>query len=171
MDGSVIRETEARFRAEPEAARGAPSVTATFVDGHGRLTAGAFNWDVDLPAPLGGSNVAPSPTAYLLGALAGCAVVFLRDTLGPQLGIALDDVSAVARCTTDSRGLLGMDEAVADLTNLELEIRITSPEPQERIDDLYRVWLERCPIYLAISKPNPVTTRLTTGEATATEVS
>ena len=167
MDGSVIRDTEARFRAEPEAARGAPSVTATVVDGHAQLSAGAFSWNVDLPAPLGGGNVAPSPTAYLLGALAGCAVAFLRDTLAPQLGFRLDDVSAVARCATDSRGLLGMDGAAPDLANIELEIRITSPEPQERIDELYRVWLERCPIYLAISKANPVTTRLTTSDTTS----
>ena len=46
---------------------------ATLANGRARLSAGPFNWDADLPAALGGENLAPSPTAYLLGALAGCA--------------------------------------------------------------------------------------------------
>lgn len=167
MDRSVIQQTEARWRAEPEAARGAPSVTATLANGRARLTSGAFNWEADLPPAIGGGNLAPSPTAYLLGALAGCAVAFIYDTLAPQLGLRLDDVSAVARCSTDSRGLLGMDGVPADLGGIELDIEIASPEPEERIQELYRVWRERCPIYLAIGKPNPITTRLVTGAPVA----
>jgi uncharacterized OsmC-like protein len=168
MDASVIRDTEERFRSEPAAARATPTVTATLANGRARLSAGNFNWEADLPAALGGRNLAPSPTAYLLGALAGCGVVFIRDTLAPQLGIEIDDVSAVARCSTDARGLLGMDGSVPDLSDLEIEIRISSSEPQERIDELRRVWEERCPIYLAISKPNPVALRLTLAETATT---
>jgi uncharacterized OsmC-like protein len=167
MDTSVIQQTEARFRAEPEAARANPAVTATLANGRARLSSGQFNWEADLPAALGGGGLAPSPTAYLLGALAGCAVAFMRDTLAPQLDIRLDDVSAVARCATDSRGLLGMAEVDPDLSEIELEINVSSPEPPERIEELRRVWLERCPIYLAIAKPNPVTLRLTTTESAA----
>lgn len=168
MDASVIRKTEERFRADPDAARGTPSVTASLANGRARLSAGAFNWEADLPEALGGSNLAPSPTAYLLGALAACAVVFVRDTLGPQLGIQIDDVSAVARCATDSRGLLGIAGVIPDLADLELEIRVSSPEPQERIDELQRTWLDRCPIYLALAKPNAVTVRLAAGEPATT---
>jgi uncharacterized OsmC-like protein len=163
MERSVIGQTEERFRAEPEAARGAPTVSATLANGRARLSSGAFNWEADLPPAIGGGNLAPSPTAYLLGALAGCAVAFLHDTLAPQLGIRVDDVAAVARCTSDSRGLLGMDGVAPDIENIELEISVSSPEPEERIEELYRVWLERCPIYLAIGKPNAIATRLTIG--------
>jgi uncharacterized OsmC-like protein len=170
MEASVIQETEARFRADPDAGRGAPTVTATLANGRARLSSGAFNWDADLPAPLGGGGLAPSPTAYLLGALAACAVVFTKDTLGPQLGIHLDDVSATARCTADSRGLLGMEGAIPDLEQIELEIRVSSPEPPEKTDELQRVWLERCPIYLALAKPNAVTVRLETAAAEAAGV-
>ena len=87
---------------------------------------------------------------------AGRRVVFMRDTLAPQLGIQIDDVSAVARCATDARGLLGLDGARGDLGDVEIEIRISSSEPPERIAELGRAWLERCPIYLAISTPNAV---------------
>ena len=167
MEASVIRDTEERFRSEPDAARAAPTVTATLVNGRARLSAGNFNWEADLPAALGGTTLAPTPTAYLLGALAGCGVVFVRDTLAPQLGIQIDDVSAVARCSTDARGLLGIEGALPDLSDVEIEIRITSPAPQERIDELRRVWEERCPIYLAITRPNAVALRLTVAEPAA----
>ena len=167
MDASIIRQSEERFRAEPEAARGAPSVSVTLANGRARLSSGAFNWESDLPPAIGGGNLAPSPTAYLLGALAGCAVVFLHDTLAPQLGIRINDVSAIARCSTDSRGLLGMDGVAPDLAAIELDIQIASPDPEERVQELYQLWLERCPIYLAIAKPNTITTRLTTAAAVA----
>jgi len=165
MDASVIRDTEERFRADPEAALGTPTVTATLANGRARLSAGPFNWEADLPQALGGQNLAPSPTAYLLGALAACGVVFVRDTLVPQLGLQVDDVSAVASCKTDARALLGMPGAVPDLGDIELEIRISSAEPQARIDELRRIWEERCPIYLAITKPNAVSLRLETAQS------
>src|SRR4026207_2071512 len=115
MNAAVLADTEARFRADPSKARSSPGVTATLVNGHARLSAGPFNWDADLPAALGGENLAPSPTAYLLGALAGCGVAFIHDTLAPQFDVAIDDITAVARCSPDARGLLGIDDAVPDL--------------------------------------------------------
>jgi len=45
---------------------------------------GSFSSHTYMPVPLGGANEAPSPTALLLSALAGCAVVFIRDTLAPN---------------------------------------------------------------------------------------
>lgn len=156
MNSQAISATMERFMKEPEAARAAPSVTARVADGRAELSAGPFTWQADLPLALGGGNAAPSPTAYLLGALAGCAVAFMRDTLAPQLGLRIDDVSAVARCGSDARGLLGMDGVTADLGDIAIEITVESSEPKERLDMLYQAWLERCPIYLAVLKPNAV---------------
>ena len=39
-----------------------------------------------------------------VSALAGCAVVFIRDTPAPQLGITVDAIEATAQCETDARG-------------------------------------------------------------------
>lgn len=167
MVGTVIAETQRRFEAEPGAAQSAPEVSATLENGRARLSAGAFNWEADLPAALGGENLAPSPTAYLLGALAGCAVAFLHDTLAPQLGIELDDVRAVARCRTDARGLLGMDGASPNLRDIELDVVIASEAPQDRLEELWRIWLERCPIYLGLVMPNAVAARFSRAESPA----
>ena len=111
----------------PGGGRSAPTVTATLANGRARLSAGPFNWDADLPLALGGENLAPSPTAYLLGALAGCGVAFLHDTLAPQFDVTIQDITAVARCSADARGLLGLDGAAPDLTDLELDIRVDVP--------------------------------------------
>ena len=164
MLATTIDDTAARFRADPASARSAPTVTATLVNGRARLAAGPFNWDADLPAALGGENLAPSPTAYLLGALAVCAVTFLRDTLAPQFDVEIADVTAVASASADARGLLAMDGVAPDLADLALDIRVTSPSPTDRVDAMLAAWQERCPIYLALRKPNAVT--LTTSSAT-----
>jgi uncharacterized OsmC-like protein len=163
----TLAETEARFRADPSAARSAPAVTATLVNGHARLSAGAFNWEADLPPALGGQNLAPSPTAYLLGALAGCAVAFLADTLAPQFGVRIDGVTAVARCQSDARGLLGVDGATPDLSGLELDVEVASPDPAEKTEPMLAAWRERCPIFLALLKPNEVALTTRTAAAAA----
>jgi uncharacterized OsmC-like protein len=156
MLSSPIFQTADRFRADPASARSTPTVTASLANGRARLTAGSFNWDADLPSALGGENLAPSPTAYLLGALAGCAITFLHDTLAPQFEVELDDVTAVARCTADARGLLGIDEIAPDLGSLELSIAISSTSPGPRVQAMLAAWEQRCPIYLALLKPNAI---------------
>lgn len=169
MTASVIAETERKFQADATAAQSAPEVRATLVNGHARLSAGPFNWDADLSAALGGGNLAPSPTAYLLGALAGCAVAFLHDTLAPQLGVPIDDVTAMARCRTDARGLLGMGAALPDLADIELDVTIASSAADDEVERLQDAWLQRCPIFLAVAKPNAVTTRFSRGAPSASE--
>ena len=131
-------------------------MTATLANGRARLSAGAFNWDADLPGLLGGENLAPSPTAYLLGALAGCAVAFLRDTLAPQFEVEIDDVTAVASAGSDVRGLLAVDDVAPDLTDLALDIKVVSRGPADRTAAMLAAWQDRCPIYLALLKPNGI---------------
>jgi uncharacterized OsmC-like protein len=153
---SVLDESIATFTANPLSARTTPSVAAVWSAGRGQLKGGPFTWDVDLPPVIGGRNRAPSPTLYLLGALAGCAVVSIHDTLAPQLGVRVTSVSAVARCRSDLAGMLGVNGADPHLTGFAIEITIESPEPPERIDALQQAWLQRCPSYLSLLNPNAV---------------
>jgi len=164
MSPTLLAETEAHFRADPSTARAKPTVTATLANGRARLSAGPFNWEADLPASIGGQNLAPSPTAYLLGALAGCGVAFIHDTLAPQFGVTIDDVTAVVRCATDARGLIGLDGIAPDIEDLELEIRVTSGSPADRVDAMLAAWRERCPIYLALLKPQAIALTFATSD-------
>lgn len=159
MKAETIKQTVAAWETDPDKARSAPAVTVRSDGAQALIEAGPFTWRADLPAPLGGTNEAPSPTALLLGALAGCAAVFVRDTLGPQLGVPVDHVSATVRCETDARGLLGMDGVEPDLRALSIDVTVDSPAGADGVAELARVWGERCPIYLALVNPTPVAVR------------
>jgi uncharacterized OsmC-like protein len=163
-----ISETVDKLRNDPTAGVANPSVTASLANGHARLSSGPFNWDCDLGPAIGGENLAPSPTAYLLGALAGCGVVFLRDTLAPQFGVTLTDVEATASGRADTAGLLGINGASPALQDIALTIRVTSPDPAERLEPMLAAWRERCPIYLALINPNQVTVEFLTEAAPRT---
>jgi uncharacterized OsmC-like protein len=157
MSASIIDQAMKQFGSNPQSAKTTPAVTAVLANGHARLSAGPFNWDADLPASLGGGNQAPSPTAYVLGALAGCAVAFLADTLAPQFGVEIDELTATARCSADLAGLLGIDGSVPDLQQLTVDIEVVSPSPDGRVEAMRQAWLDRCPIYLALLKAADVT--------------
>jgi uncharacterized OsmC-like protein len=152
MNSNVIKQTIQLWNNEPENAKASPVVKALTDGAQAVVETGPFSWRTDMPLPLGGENKAASPTAMLLGALAGCAAVFIRDTLAPQLGLRVDSVHAEVTCKTDFRGLLGMPGAVPDLQDLEINIEIHSPDPEDKVQALYRTWLERCPVYLALTK-------------------
>jgi uncharacterized OsmC-like protein len=160
MTNDTIGQTIRTFREQPEKAKGKPQVKARSEGPQAVIEAGPFVFRADLPQALGGSNQAPSPTALLLGALAGCAVSFIRSTLAPQLGVRVDAVEATARCETDARGLLGIDSASPELANLEVDIRVDSPDGEAAAHKLYQAWRERCPIYLSLIKAMPVATRV-----------
>jgi uncharacterized OsmC-like protein len=161
MNPEVIKQSIQQWTSEPEKAKVGPVVKARTDGAQAVVEAGPFSWRTDLPPTLGGENKAASPTALLLGALAGCAAVFIRDTLAPQLGMRVGSVQAEVKCKADFRGLLGMPGAIPDLDNLELNIQIQSQESEDQVQALYRVWLERCPVYLALTKPLAVKTTLT----------
>jgi uncharacterized OsmC-like protein len=160
MKPETIQATQRLWQDQPDKAKGRPAVKARAEGSQATLQAGSFTWRADLPEALGGTNQAPSPTALLLSALAGCAVVFIRDTLAPQLGVRVDAVEATAQCEADSRGLLAMGGVAPDLQNIQLSIQIQSPETEDKLQRLYQAWQERCPIYLALIKSLPVRTTL-----------
>jgi uncharacterized OsmC-like protein len=141
----------------PAPTRSTAVVTAQLTNGHARLSAGQFNWESDLPASLGGGGLAPSPTAYLLGALAGCGVAYMRDTLAPEFGVTVGDITATASATSDVRGLLGVDGIAPDLGGIRITIEVVSPDPAAVTEPMLAAWQARCPILLALVKPNDVT--------------
>jgi uncharacterized OsmC-like protein len=160
MDPAFIQESIRLWQEDPDQARLKPVIRGRSDGLQVLLEAGPFSWRSDLPPALGGAYAAPSPTALFLSALAGCAVVFIRNTLAPQLGVQVEAVEAVVQCEADLRAALGMDGATSDLQNVELTITIHSTDSEEKVRRLFQTWQERCPIYLALIKPLPVSTAL-----------
>lgn len=162
MTTAVFDQTIAKWTAQPESALSRPTVKAWIHNRQAVLQSGPFTWNSDLPDALGGANQAPGPTAMLLGALAGCAVMLIKDTIARQLGVVIDGVQASVSCSADSRGLLGLEAGSPDLTDWSLDLSIESPS----LDGACRVvevWRERCPVYrfLTRSLDIPVTVRIT----------
>jgi hypothetical protein len=78
MNRERIEETVRLWQAQPDKAKGKPMVIARAEGSMAVMEHGSFSWRTDMPVSLGGTNEAPSPTALLLSALAGCAVAPLR---------------------------------------------------------------------------------------------
>lgn len=53
-----------------------------------------------------------------------------------------------------------MPGAVPDIEDLEVHIEIQSSDSDEKVQQLYAAWRERCPVYLALTKPMSVKTTL-----------
>src|SRR4028118_2307533 len=107
MRPEVISETVRLWEEQPDKAKSKPTVKPRSDGSEAAMEAGPSSWHSDLPEPIGGTNQAPSPTALLLSALAGCAVVFIRNTLAPQLGVRVDAVEATARREGVAAGRVG----------------------------------------------------------------
>jgi uncharacterized OsmC-like protein len=159
MNPETIQASTRLWQEDPGKAKVKPTVKGRSDGAQVVLETGPFSWRSDLPPSLAGTNTAPSPTSFLLGALVGCSVVFIRDTLAPQLGVQVESVEAVAQCDADFRGALGMEGAAPDLQNLQLTIKVQSPDSEENVQKLYQAWQERCPIYLALINPTQVSTK------------
>jgi uncharacterized OsmC-like protein len=171
MKPETILDTLRRWGRQPAEAQERTVVDAWSEGSQAVFQSGGFSWRADLPAPLGGGGQAPTPTALFLSALAGSAVLFIRDTLAPQLGVRVDSVHATACVDLDGRGVLAMEGAVPDLRNLSLEIDVSSPDGRTAAQRVYEAWLRRCPVYFALLKPMRILTgfRALGGEAPAAE--
>ena len=156
MTTEVIERTARAWSNEPRSAQGKSQITARSQACQSAMQSGTFAWKADLPEGSSEWNQAPSPTTLLLSALAGGAVVFIKDTLAPQMGLRVYSVEATASCETDSRGLLGIDGVEPDLRHINVDLRIESTDGEEAVQRLLEVWEQRGPVYLALIKPAKV---------------
>ena len=140
------------WQAEPARTMAGPPVETANEGTHTIFEYGSYNWRTDFPPALDGSGAASSSTASFLRALEGCAVNLIRDLLAPQLQMQLETITAIARCENNFRGSIGLESMAPDFLNLQLMITIKSREPKAKIEELYQLWLKRCPVYLGIIK-------------------
>jgi uncharacterized OsmC-like protein len=152
---SGIAQTVRRLADDPYAATSRTWATATVVDGPAVVTSADFAWTTDLPSSIGGTAAAPSPVHFFLGSIAGCSAAVIKHTLAPEFGVEIDRVSATIRCTSDQARLLGLGTRPA-LTDITIDITIESGSSAERVAAMQRAWLDRCPLYLALTAPTDI---------------
>jgi uncharacterized OsmC-like protein len=152
MNSKEISNSIRLWTEQPETAKMQPVVEAYSEGSKAVMQAGPFKWSSDFPPSLGGTNEAPSPILHMLGALASCAVLLIKDTLAPQYGVDIDNVKATATCEADGRGAFAIKGGVPDLSNIGIHIEIQSQGAKEEVERLYQAWQDRCGIYLSLIK-------------------
>ena len=138
------KRVEATVRTE-----GRSGVRRVQIRGHQFLT--------DSGPEMGGFDLGPSPVETLLGALGGC----LAHTIIIQAAvrtIPLDSLEVTVSATSDPRaGHPAHPDIPVHPRDITYEVRITSPESQERIERLVEASEKVCPITSLLVNPQSVT--------------
>lgn len=125
------------------------NATKTVVD------AREFEFVIDEPRSLGGTNDGPNPVEFLIGAWAGCLNVVVH-TVGEERGIDIDAVDIDVEGEIDPRKLLGVDRTVrAGYQEIDVTIDIESDADDEALDGLRAAVEDRCPVGDTIGNPTP----------------
>lgn len=121
-----------------------------------------FEFVVDEPASLGGTNDGPNPVEFLLGAWAGCLNVVVQ-TVAEEQGIDVDGVEIALEGDLDPRKLLGVEPDVrAGYQEIAVAIDVESTADEAALDALETAVEERCPVGDTIGNPTPTTVTVDT---------
>ncbi len=113
-----------------------------------------FNFAIDEPGSLGGSDIA---LEYVLAALGACQEIVYAAYAAVQ-GLRLDAVRVDVKGPIDLRGLFGLKEGVAPgFREISYTTVIESPEDREDIEALVRTVEARCPVLDTLVNPVKVT--------------
>lgn len=105
-----------------------------------------FTFLVDEPEKLGGTNKAPTPLEYVLGAFNGCLFVVIQ-MIAREQQFQFKDVVIESYGTVDRRGLLGTADVSPHFQEVVNEITFVTEESKERLDALKAEVQKRCPMY------------------------
>ncbi|MFD1588625.1 OsmC family protein [Halorientalis brevis] len=119
------------------------------------VEARSFDFVVDEPAALGGTNDGPNPVEYLLGAWAGCLNV-VAHTVGEERGIDIDGVGIEIEGDLDPRKFTGAtDDVRAGYQEIRVDIDVQTDADADALDGFRAELEERCPVGDNIGNPTP----------------
>ncbi len=125
-----------------------------------KVQAGRHIFDIDEPAGLAGDDTAASPVEIALGAFIACQVVVYR-LYAQNLGIAIDEINAVAEGDLDVRGLFGIDPNIRPgFSEIRLTVHVAGPDTDERYQELRRLVNANCPLLDLFANPTPIRVNL-----------
>lgn len=122
-----------------------------------RVEARDFEFVVDEPIELGGTNDGPNPVEYLIGAWAGCLNV-VTHTVSKERGISLDSTETEIEIEgdLDPRAFLdGVDDIRAGYQTIRVQITVDSDADEETLTALAAEVNQRCPVGDNIGNPTP----------------
>lgn len=164
MSQSVKQSFESLIQAVKSDASNAQAsfeVTSTLEEGvRVKNTVRGFEFGIDEPAVLGGTNSAANPVEQVLASLGACQAITYK-ALASLKGIRLDNVTVKTKGHLDLRGFLGLDESIRPgYEKITFETIIESGESNEKLNDLVKQVEALCPVLDILSNPVPVTGRV-----------
>ena len=104
-----------------------------------------FSYDIDEPVPVGGTDTAPTPMEFVIGALNGCVSVVVEQ-VAKELGVPFTALQTYAIATQDTRGFAGTADVSPFFHSCRLEIHLeTSLADALLLDELKVQVHKRCP--------------------------
>ena len=114
-----------------------------------------FEFVVDEPAELGGTNEGPNPVEYLLGAWAGCLNVVAQKVC-EEHDVDLASLDIDVEGDLDPRKFMGMaDEPRAGFQEIRVELAVDTDADDETLETIREEVEARCPVGDNIIDPTP----------------
>lgn len=105
-----------------------------------------FNFLVDEPYRMGGTNEAPTPMEYVLGSFNGCILIVI-EMIAKEIGFSFQHIQAESVGVLDPRGLLGTADVSPHFQQVTNTILFDTEESEERLQELKGLVKQRCPVY------------------------
>ncbi|MCS7221893.1 MAG: OsmC family protein [Anaerolineae bacterium] len=161
-----LERTLETFRADPAQARktnrvegvwnleaGQPQFTARLAFEGGQLTL-----EADQPTAQGGGGSRPGPMLYCLYGLASCYTATFA-TVAAMMGVELKGLRVIAESDVNFAPVFGLAEAPI-IEGVRLTLHVESDAPRERLEEIERLAIQRCPGVYCIAHAIPFETRL-----------
>lgn len=105
---------------------------------------------VDEPQPLGGTDIAPNPVEYLVGAAASCfAITF--EVLASQRGFKLEKVDVFMEADLNAAVFLGLEEGKGGILEPKLRLKAKTSASEKEIKEIADIALTKSPVLLSLN--------------------
>ncbi|WP_298052917.1 OsmC family protein [uncultured Paenalcaligenes sp.] len=110
-----------------------------------QVSARGFQFVLDEPVDLGGTNTGMNPVEALLGALGACQAIVAR-VYAQKFGVQLDDFRVELEGDLDLDGFLDKADVRCGFTEVRYHYYIKSPSPKAAVDEFVTYIAEKCPV-------------------------
>ena len=109
-----------------------------------RVETRGFTFRTDEPAAVGGTDNAPTPMQYVVGAVNGCVTVVI-EAVAAEYGIAIDGVRTHSVAHQDVRGFRGTADVSPHFTDFTLTVEMVTATPESDLTAFKHQVERRCP--------------------------
>ena len=109
------------------------------------VTIRRHTFTLDEPVAAGGSDTAPAPLEYVVGALNGCVTV-LVDLVAADHGIVVEHVRTEVVAEQDRDGIAGVPGVRTHFSAVRLDVQVTSSADESAFGELAAEVERRCPM-------------------------